>query len=183
MIEGKRYPVCENSLVVIKPAQIHRLYLPGDRPLAYYSLLCDVSVMFPELADKLEERTGAFKLESNSPVFDILTMLGLKNRRVVSTKSSGFRFIQIKELLSIILQATLCCSQLLPEEVTPTIQSTIRYIEENIQTHMSLDDICKAVGVTKDKLYNLFISSMLVSPTKYIQLKRVAYFQHIGEQG
>ena len=57
------------------------------------------------------------------------------------------------------------------------VRSATTYISRHIVALESVEELCTAMGVTKKRLYDLFIRHMLIAPKRYIQAKRLALVQ------
>ena len=58
-----------------------------------------------------------------------------------------------------------------------TVHVATAYISKHIIALESVEELCTALGVTKKRLYDLFIRHMLLAPKRYIQVKRLALVQ------
>jgi len=48
MIEGRRYRLPAHTLIIHRPARIHRIHVEGDTVYEHYSLMCDAPSLIPD---------------------------------------------------------------------------------------------------------------------------------------
>lgn len=96
MIEGKRYPVEDYSLIVVRPTQIHRMQLAGDCPYEYCSLMCDIPTLFPELAAHIPEDIRILNFKNDMTVSTIFSEMKrqYEGRRNVAYQDSLMLLIE-----------------------------------------------------------------------------------------
>lgn len=174
MLEGKRYTIKENTLMVFKPAQIHRVHAHGKRPYEYFSLMCDESVLSPQFMSALSNHVGIMTFKNSETIHQILWELYRQNESIYQSSYSERRMRFVEELLWNVLEAVALETSPIPVQEDPIVSDAISYIERNVHNIIRVNEICKAVGITKEGLYNRFIQNMLISPMKYVRAKKAA---------
>lgn len=173
LLDGKRYAIKENTLLVFKPAQIHRVYVPGDRPYEYHSMMCDPSLLTRERVDQIADCGGIIQLKDGANINRVLSKIHRQNE-LANQVTFKNKLLWIEELLQAISEDTDQFSLPVVLSEDPVAMTAVHYIEENVQNITGVNDICDAVGITKENLYHRFIQSMLISPMKYVRAKRAA---------
>ena len=174
LLEGKRYAIPENTVLVFKPAQIHRVYVPGDRPYEYHSLMCETTLLNDEIRSRISTHGGIIKLKNGVGVTRVLSKMHRQNGSGNQATLIKNKLLWTEELMQEIFGDTDNSSLPVVLSEDPVVMMAVRYIEENVQNVTGVNEICDAVGVTKENLYHRFIQSMLISPIKYVRAKRVA---------
>ena len=59
----------------------------------------------------------------------------------------------------------------------PIVKNAVKYIDENINTNIYVQDVCDALFITKSYLHQLFMKYLKISPKKYITSKKLALAQ------
>lgn len=172
MTEGKRYFIKEKTLIVFKPAQIHRVQELVAHPYEYYFLMCDESLLSPRAIEKLSSSNGIFMFKDSEEIHRKLAELERQNEGNIASMRE--KLFLIEALLNDMLENIGENTELVLWSEDSLISTAISYIEANIQNVVRVDQICKAVGVKKERLYSRFIQSMLISPMKYVRAKRAA---------
>ena len=172
MTEGKRYFIKEKTLMVFKPAQIHRVQEFVARPYEYYSLMCDESLLSPQAIEKLSSSNGIFTFKDSEEIQKKLAELERQNEGQIAPVRE--KLFLIEELLSDVFENMEENIELVLWSEDSLIRTAISYIDANVQDVARVDQICKAVGIKKERLYSRFIQSMLISPMKYVRTKRAA---------
>ena len=177
MIEGRRYRLSGPTLILHRPARIHRIQVEGDNVYEHYSLMCDADVMFPELVRQIPEDVELLRLRDDGPVAALF-----REMRMHYENSEGDSYKQaFHGLMEALLQKVVDaigednCIDPLSEDAM--VRAATTYISRHIVALESVEELCTAMGVTKKRLYDLFIRHMLIAPKRYIQVKRLALVQ------
>ena len=109
---------------------------------------------------------------SNSGRFDIQWLFKLMERIDAASHQNApyneLQYLFLKLLLSLISKA----------EKNPMAEQMSKYVEENIEKIVSLDDICKAFHYSKNYVIRIFNKEFGISPVQYInemKLRRAMY--------
>ena len=167
MVEGKRYAIEEKTLLVFKPAQVHRVYTSKLCPYEYISLMCEETVLPSVFAENIAGDVGVFQFKNADIIYR--RFLELHQQMETMERSSV-----MKQMLSQVFED-------LREDFKPTllsedkiVRAAVSYIEDNVHDIVRVKTICNAVGVAKETLYSHFIQTMLISPMKYVWAKKAA---------
>lgn len=174
-IEGSRYAVREGSLLVFKPAQIHRIQALGSPPYEYFSVMCEEEALSDPVRNMLEKSVGYFSFHNTRTVYSDFCEISKKCENIESSCDANSR--RIYDFFETVFNHIdkNAFPDLLSEDYI--VKESLSYITSNVNDIKSLDQICKAVGVTKEKLYNHFIQAMLISPMKCVRAKKAALAQ------
>lgn len=174
MTEGRRYSINEKTLMVFKPAQIHRVQEFGVQPYEYFSLMCDEFVLSPQVIDIFSNSTGFFTFNNPEAIYQKFLEISRQNENADQPSSIKTRRSLVEELLHSVLEDMNVMAVPVLYSEDPVVSAAISYIDANVQEVTRVAQICDVLGITKQKLYSRFIQSMLISPMKYVRAKRVA---------
>lgn len=177
MIEGRRYRLSGPTLILHRPARIHRIQVESDAVYEHYSLMCDADTLIPELVKQIPEDVELLQVQNDPSVESLFREMKLHYDQ--SSDSSFKQIFQVlmEELFHKILDAVAAdrCQDPISED--PTVRAATTYIGRHIIALESVEELCTALGVAKKRLYDLFIRHMLIAPKRYIQVKRLALIQ------
>ena len=177
MIEGKKYLISENTVVVLKPAQVHRIYASGNSLYEYYSLIYNETLISDSFAAWMESNPGIFALEENSVIHKAFWELNRLAQDAYNGLTGEYGLRLVAEVQALLLQTAITAQPPIVAKEDAVLDKAICYIEENICSISCLDEICRTVGVSREGLYQRFIHNMMISPMKYVRAKKKALAQ------
>ena len=167
MVEGKRYAVEEKTLLVFKPAQVHRVYTSQNQAYEYISLMCEETALPSALAEYISGGVGIFQFKNADTIYKLFLELHQQTENMGRAHGMKKMLDQVFENLQVDEKPTLLSEDKI-------VKAAMSYIEDNIHDIVRVKTICDAVGVTKETLYSHFIRTMLISPMKYVWAKKAA---------
>lgn len=173
MIEGRRYAVKEGTLLVFKPAQIHRVHASGGHTYEYFSLMCEESILSLQDIQKLSDSVGIFTFENSERIQRNFSAINTQCQNPCLDSSCKTKLLMIEALMKAIAEEEKHQWPVLLSEDS-IVNAAVSFIENNVHEITRLNQICESVGVTKEQLYSRFIHNMLISPMKYVRAKRTA---------
>ena len=180
MVEGKRYTISENTLIIFKSGQIHRVQTTQAQPYEYISIMCDESLLSSSIVDRINKSAIILRFINSNVTYRRLCKFCEQNQCAIDTLSPAVKSRRICELLDIVLDGLNKGYHPLLVSEDPIVRNAISYIEDNLHSISRLDQICDALGVTKEKLYCHFTQNMLISPMKYVRAKRAALVKAVS---
>ncbi len=177
MVDGQKYKLNCNDLVITRPFDIHAMSVDGDGDYERYDVLFDESVMPFSLYERIPHSLNVIHFENNQSVIHLFDKMDFYCDRL-----SGK---ELKLMLTNLIQEV-CVQVLLEAEsakenlYTPTnalVCAAISYIDQHLLTLTGIDEICRELYITKSHLHHLFIQHLKISPKKYITSKRLAMAQ------
>jgi len=177
MIEGRRYRLSGPTLLLHRPARIHRIQVEGDTVYEHYSLICDLDSLFPELVQQIPHDAEVVSLPAHSCEEALFQEIQLHRDQAQAPNQGNVLQALVEELLHKLLETLLQERIQVPFSEDTTVRTAIAYISQHIVALESVEELCIALGITKKRLYDLFIRHMLLAPQRYIQVKRLALVQ------
>ncbi len=183
--DGRKYKLKKNMLVFSRPTDRHCVYIEGDSPYERYNILVDENILPFNIYDKIPHDISVIDFSANKSVIDLFTKMDY-----YCTKLEGddLRRLLCNLIEELFFNITIEVNSLIENDYTqinPLVHRAVKYIDENLLSIQSLDDICNELFITKSHLHHLFIKHLHISPKKYITTKRLAYARreiHSGEK-
>lgn len=173
MIEGRRYAVQEGTLLVFKPAQIHRVHASGGHPYEYFSLMCDEAILSLQSIRRFSVSAGILTFKKPKRIHRMFSEINAQCQNISLDSSARVKLLTIEALMKSVEEELKNDSPVLLSE-DAVVVAAVSFIESNLHRITRLNQICDAVGVRKERLYDRFIHNMLISPMKYVRAKRTA---------
>ena len=177
MIEGRRYRLSGPTLILHRPARIHRIQVEGDTVYEHYSLMCDADTLFSEMVRQIPAEVELIRLPAQSSVEALFREMRLHYEQSFESCYKNVFPALIEDLFRMILAAIEEGQSQEAISEDATVRLATAYISKHIIALESVEELCTALGVTKKRLYDLFIRHMLLAPKRYIQVKRLALVQ------
>jgi AraC-like DNA-binding protein len=177
MIEGRRYRLSGPTLILHRPARIHRIQVEGDTVYEHYSLMCDADTLFPDMVRQIPADVELIRLPAQSSVEALFREMRLHYEQSFESCYKNVFPALIEDLFRKILTAIEEGQSQESISEDATVRLATAYISKHIIALESVEELCTALGVTKKRLYDLFIRHMLLAPKRYIQVKRLALVQ------
>ena len=65
----------------------------------------------------------------------------------------------------------------------PTVEAILKYIDENLTTIRSMEEICRALYISRSHLYNAFNEALNISPMQYLRRRRLHHAHDLLRSG
>jgi len=191
--EGREYPLLPGTLLFQRPYEFHYVQPDTDKPYERYALHFDYSVSrldagFMASPDSVnKEGIGVYyTAEGADPLisyaFSILDFVD----GCLPAQGADESRVQLM-LETVITQVMLLLSGSEAKDsaasANKTVFSIIEYINENLTSDISLEDIAKRFYISKYYLCRIFLKHTGVSPFAYITTKRIALAQNLINAG
>lgn len=174
MIEGKRYAIKEKTLMVFRPAQIHRVQASGNQPYEYFSFMCEESLLSLQSIQKFSDGVGILTFNNPERIQRIFSWINAQYQNNCLDFTLNTKLLMVEELMQSITEEEQQNNAPILLAQDAIVNAAVSFIRDNVHAITRLDQICDAVGVTKERLYGHFIQNMLISPMKYVRAKRTA---------
>ncbi|PID82308.1 MAG: AraC family transcriptional regulator [Clostridiales bacterium] len=165
-IDGTRYDLNKYDVIIYKPDSFHTQSNLSDNAVSYLSIMFDVTGLMPEeLYNKVfhinrEQLTFINEFIRNSEN-DLIN----RNRMMVTILNTLIVSLIGEPFSSGIGKPINPANQFFENEL---LGSIIEYINENVYSYLSIDDICSNFSISRSSLQKLFKNNLMTSPKKYI---------------
>lgn len=180
---NKEYTVGRGSVILFNPGDSHGCVQTDGGTLDYRGFNITKEVML----DWAEEVTGNRELPGFSQTVIRDEEIGCCLRRLHELVMTGFSEFGKEEnlflMLSLLIQR---CGQSFEEcipECREEIEQACAFMEEHFAEHISLDQICRRVGLSRSALLRAFTRSKGVTPYCYLENIRIGAAKKLLERG
>lgn len=183
VIEGKTYKMRKNDLVILRPNVVHGVHVHSDEPYERYNISFNDKILADNALDDIDKKIEVVNLSSNTHITDLFEKLDFYSKAFQGERAKILISNIVEEL---VFNLTLQASGKSDENITlfnPMLSRALEYIDTNYTECIDLDDICRELYISKSYLHSLFSEHLRLSPKKYVNLKRLAYAQHLIRKG
>lgn len=176
-VNGQQYRLTQNDLVFARPFDIHNIQIGGDAIYERHNILFDRSLLPADIYNKIPKDLHVISLDNNQTVINLFKKMDFYCENLKDETLGLMLKNLIQEIcVHIVLEAE--SSIVHKEESTnELVADAISYINENLVTLTGVEEICKALAISKSHLHHLFTKHLKISPKKYIITKRLALAQ------
>jgi len=182
IVDGRSYSLRKNSLILTRPGSVHYIRIENSEPYERYNILYDAAALLPNMLNKIPAVYEVFHFGGNQVVMDLFEKMDQYAELYPPQEYSRLLHLLIEEVFHHICLATRTLGTAETSD-NPLIQQAILYIEENMAQVISIDEICRALFITKSHLHHLFMRHMHISPKKFILQKRLSTAQQAIRAG
>lgn len=173
-VEGKSYHLTRNCLVRTRPFERHNLIFNSCAEYERYILVFNEKKIHPDLYTQIPVELDVVNFDSNALVCNLFQKLDYYFS-ILNPKE--FQLILHNVILELMYHLRLSAHENDSDHVhiaNTLVNDAVQYINANILTSLSLDDICAEIHITKSYLHQLFIKHLQISPGQYILSKKLA---------
>lgn len=175
-IDGKRYKLKKDMLVLTRPANIHDIEVDGDEEYERYNILIDEKSLPFDIYKKIPLNIDVIDFEKNTHISSIFKKMDYYcNVLEKKDLENVLRNLTEEVLYNIIIESSNVSKS--TSTTNPIISKAMDYIENNLMTLSGVDEIANELYVTKSHLHHLFIKHLNIPPKKYITIKRLSAAQ------
>lgn len=172
--DGKTYKLKKNSLVFTRPLELHAITVDSECDYDRYDILFGKDILPRSLYEKFQQSTNVVDFEGNNIVKDIF--------KKMEFYSENFEGEELDKILSALV-IEVCCNLALKQGSTikstgnSVVDKAIDYIDENLSTMGSINEICDELYIAKSHLHHLFKKHLNITPKQYLISKRLILAQ------
>lgn len=180
VVDGERYTLGAGELIVIPPLAYHSVFTVGDVTYKRATFLFDEALIPREIKDDFLARVRSHPVSSEAAQQSV--MRGLEE---IFCEAELSRYLPLAE--SLLTEAmyihTYKAGKGAESKINPTVKAVIEYIDAHITEKILLDDVAKALFLSKSTVCHLFASEMKISPKQYILQKKLAHAARLMDEG
>lgn len=176
-VEGRSYRITKNTLILTRPIERHTLTFNTTEDYERYVFLFNEKKLAPNIYEKLPQNLDIIHFDGNALVCGLFQKL---EYYLSHLEPHELESLLEHTLLEILYNIRLAAMAMAPEHmysVNPLINDAIKYIDTNILTPITIEEICEAIHITKSYLHQLFIKYLQITPGKYILAKKLSIAQ------
>lgn len=184
IIEDRKYKLKKNDLIFIRPSKYHFIKIDSSVKYERYDVLFPANKIGLDTLSLLPEDIEIINLSSNPVADGIFKKLDYYFENLNQEMFSKVLKLLLGELFFSISITAKNSSTSELSVINPILSKAIKYINANLFTIKSIEEVASNVFVTQSYLFRLFKKELKQSPKKYLTDKRLLVAQnliHIGE--
>ncbi|MEE1043591.1 MAG: AraC family transcriptional regulator [Clostridia bacterium] len=175
IVDGRKYKLEKNMLVLSRPTDRHCLYIEGDSNYERHNVLFDEKQLPFNIYEKIPHDVNVINFNANKSVINLFDKMDFYCKNLEDNDLKHVLKNLVEEVFYNIIIETKSLIKTDYTQLNPLVHRAVKYIDENLLTLKNIDDICNELFITKSHLHHLFIKHLQISPKKYITTKRLAY--------
>ena len=181
--EEKVYKMQKNSLVIFRANVPHKIRIDENEVYERYNILFNENVIANGIFHKLPEDLFVINCTDNDTICDLFKKL---DYYYDNFEGDDLNFIATNIIEEIIFNIFLIPKENIQSSAAtthPLIREAMEYINEHYTEPITIDDICRKIGITKSHLHHLFMEHVNISPKRFINIKRISAAQGLIKMG
>lgn len=177
VVEDRKYKLSKNDLIIIRPSLYHYIQVNGTTDYERYNILINENAFKIDKLDEISKEIEVINLSSNPTALELFNKIDFYKQNLNENEFKQVSILLIKELffnLSIYKEKNKQYSAL-----SPILSQALSYINENLFTIKSVEEIAKRLFVSSSFLFRIFKKELKTSPKKYINDKRLLSAQNL----
>ena len=182
VIEDRKYKLKKGDLILIRPFRYHFIQIDAPSDYERYNILFDVERHGIGSALRLPEEVEVVNLRTNTLAEDIFRRCELYRRQCDDT--------DFEQILQHLLNELFFSLELFPQPpseagstLSPLISQALRYVNENLATLQSVEEIAEHLFVSESYLFRRFRAELRQTPKRYVREKRLLLAQRCISEG
>ena len=183
-VENRVYPVETGDIIISKPNEIHYCIYHSDRVHSCYCFWIKAAPEYSYLLSPFFDRTPGEKNRitlNRSDKERLLTlfdnMLAVQNKNSLSAENLA----AVAGVLDIIEKNKDRTEPSL--RISSRLEEILKYIDKSFDGVCSVNLLCEKFFISRSSLYRTFRSELEISPSKYIENRRLSNAKKLLEQG
>ena len=177
--ESKSFEVKRNDLILIRPGKIHSHRFTSKKLYDRYDIIFDRCIFPTDILDRMPENINVISCDNHKQIVDLFKKMDFYYDYFHGNDYKSILVSLIQEVFFCIIAFDIANDSIKNNTYNenPVIAKAVKYIEKNISTDFSLQDLCNELHITKSYLYQLFTDNLHTSPKKFIVYKRLTMAQ------
>ncbi len=174
LVGGKKYSLAKNMLVLSRPTDRHCICVEPGCEYERYNILYDEKKLLYNIYEKIPTDVNVINFKDNVNIINIFNKMDFYCKKLQGEDLKKMLANLIEEIFYNIVIEVNENQESKYTETNPLMYRALEYIDENLLTIESIDDICSQLFITKSHLHHLFMKHLKITPKKYITAKRLA---------
>lgn len=183
VIEDRRYKLKRGDLVLIRPSKYHYIQIDSVCDYERYDILFSFKTEAAVGSELLESAPEIINLEEYSMATDIIKKTDFYFRRFSGKDFERILTSLLCELFYLLSVTPATEKTNAPKVTSPTISLALSYINDNLTTLKSIDEVAKSCFVSESYLFRLFKKELKKTPAKYVSTKRLLLAERLLNEG
>ncbi|MBR2870886.1 MAG: helix-turn-helix transcriptional regulator [Clostridia bacterium] len=177
VVEDRKYKLSNNDLIIIRPPTYHFIQIDHKCDYERVDIIFSERASKKHIIDQVVNQMEVVNISSNPIALDIFSKLTFYKQQLSEKAFSEVAVLLVRELfynLSLFKDNVKT-----PTALSPTLSQALNYINENLTTVKSIQEIASSVFVTPSYLFRMFKDELKTSPKQYILEKRLLLAQNL----
>ena len=183
IIDATAYKSTKYGLLIFRANTPHRIQIEDNTEYERYDIIFDEKLLANKIFFKLPKDVNFINCNGNNYIIDAFKKLDYYYEHFTGN--------DLKILITNLIEEILFNLSLLANNdfnnhlitTHPVIGRAIDYINSHYTEDIKIENISKHLGVTKSHLHHLFMENLLISPKKFINIKRLSKAQSLIRMG
>ena len=182
VIEDRRYKLKKGDLILIRPFHYHFIQIDSPQKYDRYDILFNANMHGVQTVKMIPDNVEIINLSGNKLADDLFRRFDVYSKNCDEETMSKLVPHMLNELF---YNLSIFPSSQNEDNFTssPLITEALKYINENLFTVQSIEEISKHLFVSESYLFRLFKSELHQTPKKYIMDKRLLIAQKRISEG
>ena len=175
------YHLQKNDLLLVKPNVSHRLQPFSSHPYERVVFTFSEDVLLESLRPFAQDANPFYRLEPTSPIKRIFDNI---RESLQLFSKEDFEYFSITSLNHIILQLKYFSPvHVKDSRGASTLDEILLYVDENLALPLTITDLARRFGVSESWIAHSFKKRLRISPSQYINRKKIIYAQSLINKG
>ena len=175
--DGRRYRLARGDLILSPPFAVHGIGIESGAPYERYDILFDLSAVPCDILQGIPAGTDVLHFDGHPSVAAIFEKMDYYCACLHGASCGRMLTHLVEEVLVNAVIALQSGTGSAAAQSHPIVAAAVAYIEQSLPTVTGIDELCRALFVTKSYLHRLFMRDLHISPKKFITAKRLAMAQ------
>ena len=172
VIEGRRYKLKKNDLIFTRPSTYHYIEFQSNSTYKRYNICFQSSFVGNRVLQLIPDDIEVINCPEQGTIAQIFNRMNYYYEQLNESEFIDALSAMLKEILynMALLQKDVVA---IPLEISPILSRALSYINDNLLTLNSVEEIAERLSVSTPYLFKLFKQQLKISPKRYINLKRL----------
>ncbi len=182
VIEDRKYHLKKNDLIFIRPRMYHYIDLQSNAEYMRINIAFDTSFVGKELLHSIPSSVEVINCPKGSVIAENFRRMDYYRENLPKEDFASVLSSLLREIFYNIKLSKETVSSL-PSMMSPLLTRAIEYINSNLYTIKSIEEISSELFITEAYFFKIFKDQLKISPKKYINSKRLLQAQKLIRRG
>ncbi len=182
VIEDRKYILKKNDLVFIRPRSYHYIDLQSNAEYSRINIAFDADFVGRDILRNIPAGIEVINCPKKSIIAENLGRMDYYRENLGDEDFASVLSSLLREIFYNIMLSNETVSSL-PSEISPVLTKALEYINQNLYTIKSIDEISRELFITEAYFFKIFKEQLKISPKKYINTKRLLQAQKLIRRG
>ncbi|MBQ8371493.1 MAG: helix-turn-helix transcriptional regulator [Clostridia bacterium] len=180
-VEGKSYKLFRGDMVLSRPFVFHHIEPNDGTAYERFNIVFDGKLIPKGIRRLISTETDVFGFGDNPRIYELFDKMEDYAKHFEGEELLRILGHLIEEVIyNIVISEGQTRGQTISN---PLVSRALAYIDENLSTVKSIEEISNSLYITKSYLHHLFDANLGVSPKHYITTKRLLLAQKMIRRG